>query len=108
MYTQNTPTDVERMRAWMKRGMATQSQFIKAATNLSSYYTDYLTFGPGVYDFPTTFNGKGPGSAAMWQNDLTISLNRTVLYYAAAHFPLPLPPAAATAALTTRPSLQSV
>ena len=30
-----------------------------------------------MYDFPGAFNGKGPGSAAMWQNDLTISLNGT-------------------------------
>ena len=36
-----------------------------------------LTFSPGVYDFPALFNGKGPGTAAMWQNDLTISLNGT-------------------------------
>ena len=36
-----------------------------------------LTFGPGVYDFPALFNGKGPGTVAMWQNDLTISLNGT-------------------------------
>ena len=30
-----------------------------------------------MYDFPALFNGKGPGTAAMWQNDLTISLNGT-------------------------------
>ena len=99
MYTQNTPTDVERMRAWMKNGMATQSQFIKAA-NLSSDYADYLTFGPGVYDFPGTFEGKGPGSAAMWQNDLTVSLNGTartlvllvLVLVLLLPLPLPLPP----------------
>lgn len=100
MYTQNTENDITRMRTWMKEGMAAHSQFVIAA-NLSTVYSNCacdpaklfhvqtddlhtsmplaadLTFGPGVYDFPTNFNGKGPGSAAMWQNDLTISLNGT-------------------------------
>ena len=36
MYTQNTPTDIERMRSWMKDGMA-RSQFV-AAANLSAAF----------------------------------------------------------------------
>ena len=76
MYTQNTPTDVSRMRSWLKDGMAHEPNVI-AANITSSVYSQYLTFGPGVYDFPGKFQGKGPGSAAQWQNDLTISLNGT-------------------------------
>ena len=53
-----------------------QSQFV-VDNNLSAVWPTILTFGPGVYDFPGKFQGKGPGSASMWQNDLTISLNGT-------------------------------
>ena len=61
---------------WLKDGMGSEPNVI-AANLTSSVYSQYLTFGPGVYDFPGKFQGKGPGSAAQWQNDLTISLNRT-------------------------------
>jgi hypothetical protein len=59
-----------------KTGGMAQSQFV-VDNNLSAAWPTILTFGPGVYDFPGKFQGKGPGSARMWQNDLTISLNGT-------------------------------
>ena len=47
MYTQNKPGDIERIRTWMKQGMASEPNVVHA--NVSAAYPNYLTFGPGVY-----------------------------------------------------------
>lgn len=70
-YMQSTPTDVRRMRTWMKYAMANSSLTPIA---LQQSYPSRLTFSPGVYDFPKLYHGKGPGTADMWQNDITISM----------------------------------
>ena len=74
IYMQSTPTDVQRMREWIKVNMST-SPLVPPA--LRAHYAALETFSPGVYDFPKAYHGKGPGTPEMWQNDLTISLRGT-------------------------------
>jgi hypothetical protein len=74
IYMQSTPTDVQRMRDWIKLNMST-SPLVPAT--LRARYSQLETFSPGVYDFPKAYHGTGPGTPQMWQNDLTISLRGT-------------------------------
>ena len=72
LYTQNTLADVQKACNWFKQGMASQSSIVP--DSLKTSWPQKLSCSQGIYDFPDRYHEKGPGSPAMWQNDIEISL----------------------------------
>ena len=71
-YTQNNASDVERLVNWLSRGMAERSPLVP--TQFRDRYRRLVSPAPGVYDFPVRLLDKGPGSPAMWENDIAVTV----------------------------------
>ena len=72
IYMQSTAVDVARSRRWMKLNVST-SELVPPALR-GAKFSQHETVSFGVYDFPKIYHGKGPGTPAMWENDITVSL----------------------------------
>jgi hypothetical protein len=72
VYTQRTTADVARTTTWLTTGIAAHGSIVPP--DLRSRYPTLISPSMGVFDFPTRYRGKGPGTPATWERDIGITL----------------------------------
>jgi hypothetical protein len=78
VYTQNSIDDVARTTQWLTAGIAKRGSVVPR--DLRSTYPTLVSPSMGVFDFPTLYRGKGPGTPAMWEHDIAITLHGVADY----------------------------